>query len=368
MSDDSLALTIPSDPSGESEFDAILATIASTERGRRFLDAYAQRCRGEDMQRLLAAVERIERMLAATAPSASAPDARQIAGAPDRAEAPAAAQEPTTLSDQRTAAQEQSERDVLPFALAAAAAPGMRVAPPEWIPRDGGEDARTADLAPGLARHDEDHAATALADADARPDAGFQRSDALLSLEQIEAREFARQYDSAIERLRRELEAREPEPDSVPEGPDALGRSASDFDYAAPPEGDAPDLDASEEGAPISPPDAASATDAQAPVGAGLGEAEASPAEGEWESDLFEPANALARPETTPPPDAAAARTTDDPPARLASVPPDDGLAERLEAMRAAIAALLDEVGTRSQRRHAATLPPSDPDETAPRR
>jgi hypothetical protein len=42
------------------DFDAIWAALAASERGRRFLEEYLRRRRGEDVARLMAAVDRIE--------------------------------------------------------------------------------------------------------------------------------------------------------------------------------------------------------------------------------------------------------------------------------------------------------------------
>ena len=44
----------------DSDFDAIWAALAESERGRRFLDEFMRRRRGEDVARLLAAADRIE--------------------------------------------------------------------------------------------------------------------------------------------------------------------------------------------------------------------------------------------------------------------------------------------------------------------
>jgi hypothetical protein len=44
----------------DSDFDAISAALAASERGRRFLDEFLRRRRCEDVARLLAAVDRIE--------------------------------------------------------------------------------------------------------------------------------------------------------------------------------------------------------------------------------------------------------------------------------------------------------------------
>jgi hypothetical protein len=44
----------------DSDFDAIWAALAASELGRRFLDEFLRRRRGEDVARLLAAVDRIE--------------------------------------------------------------------------------------------------------------------------------------------------------------------------------------------------------------------------------------------------------------------------------------------------------------------
>jgi hypothetical protein len=69
MFDDSRAPTIPPDayPHPDAEYDAIVATIAATERGRWFLEEHAHRHRGSDTERVLDAIERLERNLGSPA-------------------------------------------------------------------------------------------------------------------------------------------------------------------------------------------------------------------------------------------------------------------------------------------------------------
>jgi len=68
MSDDSLARSQSAAPSSvDADYDAIHATIVATGRGRWFLDEYANRYRGADTERVLAAVARIEQALSAGA-------------------------------------------------------------------------------------------------------------------------------------------------------------------------------------------------------------------------------------------------------------------------------------------------------------
>jgi hypothetical protein len=64
MADDSLARN-PSTATADmdADYDAIYATVVASERGRWFLDQYAQRHRGADTERVLAVLERIEQAI-----------------------------------------------------------------------------------------------------------------------------------------------------------------------------------------------------------------------------------------------------------------------------------------------------------------
>jgi hypothetical protein len=72
MSDDSLARRYPTPSPEDADYDAIHATVVATERGRWFLDQFANRYRGADTDRVLAAIERIEH--AVRGGSTAAPD------------------------------------------------------------------------------------------------------------------------------------------------------------------------------------------------------------------------------------------------------------------------------------------------------
>lgn len=66
MTDDSLAreLYAGGEPSDDPIYDALVAALRSTARGRAFLDEYARRCRAADTRAALDALARIEAMLA----------------------------------------------------------------------------------------------------------------------------------------------------------------------------------------------------------------------------------------------------------------------------------------------------------------
>lgn len=89
MSDEKRALTWPSAPPSEADYEAILAAVMETGRGRWFLHEYAQRNRHAETRGVLGAIQRIENLLRAqggTAPEAMAhPAAAQIAEAIARA-------------------------------------------------------------------------------------------------------------------------------------------------------------------------------------------------------------------------------------------------------------------------------------------
>jgi hypothetical protein len=72
MSDDSLARNHPASPSDvDGGYDAIHATIVATERGRWFLDQFANHYRGADTDVVLAAIDRLEEAI--RGPRATAP-------------------------------------------------------------------------------------------------------------------------------------------------------------------------------------------------------------------------------------------------------------------------------------------------------
>jgi hypothetical protein len=89
MSDEKRALTRPSAPPSEADYEAILAAVMETGRGRWFLHEYAQRNRHAETRGVLSAIQRIEGLLRAqggAAPETVAhPAAAQIADAIDRA-------------------------------------------------------------------------------------------------------------------------------------------------------------------------------------------------------------------------------------------------------------------------------------------
>ena len=66
MLDDSLARS-PSEATAEADYDAIHATIVATERGRRFLNEHVRRYRGADTALVLASLARIEEAIRGTA-------------------------------------------------------------------------------------------------------------------------------------------------------------------------------------------------------------------------------------------------------------------------------------------------------------
>ena len=84
MADDSLArdLSAIGAPSDDPIYDALVAALSATARGRAFLDEYARRCRTADTRSALDALSRIEAMLArehGVVPAAAPPpvDVRQ---------------------------------------------------------------------------------------------------------------------------------------------------------------------------------------------------------------------------------------------------------------------------------------------------
>ena len=66
MADDSLArdLSAVGPPSDDPIYDALVAALRATARGRAFLDEYARRCRAADTRSALDALGRIEALLA----------------------------------------------------------------------------------------------------------------------------------------------------------------------------------------------------------------------------------------------------------------------------------------------------------------
>jgi len=64
MADDSLARDLSGAPSDDPIYDALVAALRGTARGRAFLDEYARRCRAADTRSALDALSRIEAMLA----------------------------------------------------------------------------------------------------------------------------------------------------------------------------------------------------------------------------------------------------------------------------------------------------------------
>jgi len=100
----------------DTDFDAIETCLASSERGRRFLDEYARRRRVEDSQRILAAIDRIE--------------ARSLRGEIDRVR--------ERLESERVAEVARQLSDVLkelrPVAEARTRARAMEEAPPGVTP------------------------------------------------------------------------------------------------------------------------------------------------------------------------------------------------------------------------------------------
>lgn len=91
MSDEKRALTRHSAPPSEADYEAILAAVMETGRGRWFLHEFAGRNRHAETRGVLAAIQRIEGLLraqGAEAPEAPAPDnGRQIGEAIARARA-----------------------------------------------------------------------------------------------------------------------------------------------------------------------------------------------------------------------------------------------------------------------------------------
>jgi len=82
MTDDSLArkLSAGDEPSDDPIYDALVAALRSTARGRAFLDEYARRCRAADTRAALDALARIEAML--TREHGVVPAATPVADAP----------------------------------------------------------------------------------------------------------------------------------------------------------------------------------------------------------------------------------------------------------------------------------------------
>ena len=84
MSDDNLARDLSAGsgpPSDDPIYDALVAALRGTARGRAFLDEYARRCRAADTRAALDALARIEAMLTrehgvvpAAAPVAEVPE------------------------------------------------------------------------------------------------------------------------------------------------------------------------------------------------------------------------------------------------------------------------------------------------------
>lgn len=89
MSDEKRALTRPSAPPSEADYEAILAAVMETGRGRWFLHEYAQRNRHAETRGVLSAIQRIESLLRAQGGAAletvAHPAAAHIADAIDRA-------------------------------------------------------------------------------------------------------------------------------------------------------------------------------------------------------------------------------------------------------------------------------------------
>jgi chemotaxis protein CheZ len=89
MSDEKRALTRHSAPPSEADYEAILAAVMETGRGRWFLHEFAQRNRHAETRGVLTAIERIESLLRAQAGDTALPvhpAAKQIAAAIARAQ------------------------------------------------------------------------------------------------------------------------------------------------------------------------------------------------------------------------------------------------------------------------------------------